>query len=1396
MNLTVEIINGIKDLINANDSLDDESKKFYLGQLDSGDNTNVLNSVERFIISISNSPVIKKIWSNHNIIDIIFICVHDKEDEYSVKKSLVFQNLGSQIDLNEFFSNDYVIEKIRKEGITDFNKIFNGFLDFFPEPLKSEFVEQHINEAGKSLRELSRLPESYFKRELSKQETFNAIFEELKKDVYCFEINETNERIIWNTYKEKISEMSLSYKLRFFQKVENKELKQEIFSYLSLNNEIENVDDYTARILVKYISQEDIYNLFLKCTKESEYDKYLGSMDSEHQLKALKFLISKKINVFKPVVFSALNTNVKERLIELNPGFASIEQLYELYKDTKDVKFMQQIKEKLMEEDQILVSQVLFEDDFIRFCSPQELDVFISKINGLKFLNFPEDNLINYNDAFLKKYIEQIVNFCQNNPNELIIVHFDKYKKYFTNAQQDIIINNIKLDNWLSEVLNNSEIFNFFVSLLKKKPEILNKFDLKGISLSISIKDELVNRIDELLIYFSEDNLELFYSDEVLAANEKLRNKFLESAKNNPNLINSKQKFRLFSIEERRKLIMTLPVKLILSLLNDNNPEFDYIAIVSKRLKDIIDYFNDQNLYHINNLISDVYIRLTSEEQEYFVNHLTNLNVLDALFKFLSHEEKQVEKEFVLSHIISTNRANMMKYIYNKSQDYFRTNSNRLDIKEYRNEDLQMLIDKADITMLMYILTYYNSDAIIKRIVELTRENYKNLLNPEILSILTNSLAKFPDQLKREMEQRYEQIVNENELYLSVVKPKAKNLSLLENLKFMYLFENNQLIGFKLEMFKKLLNKNPFVLTTLNPILFEDNIALMDEHFIDKTSKYEILQLQLEMIVKSNIGLSSFLKKASDYLLENEHYEAVYDKKISMLITYLANDKSKLKDYDFTQLDNLEDLINYILHDYTNTESVYIYGKPDEYFDYKRIEETNNFAIYDFTNQRISKCDELFYASKDLNEMKNMYFNKFLSISLYDAVKFKKKYMVHYDKVKEYSTSDAPLTFLEIIDTVISIDDPRLMKEIYEKSTKRYSLGDYLTIESIIQDSYTSEIAKSYIGRQKGNLVSKTYKDKEGNDVNIELTELFNDFGILVHSTCAYGEMPLLDNDYFISWNNNPNTTNHGICCSYITNSSYGTASVKGNGVMFGFLNINSHSIATYSPYDLATVNNGYNITSQYVPHYVTLEDMPNFTRHTHNEVDLERRNDTLENRFNCIQPDCIIILEEMSDEIKANSLKAYEDFKKHGVDLKLFYFDRTKNSLNEAEKIKTMMMEYYGTYDFNKLAELINIYESNLCSCTFIDGIDKDETFMTLSMEKLLADTISFIASTPIQTDRIKLAQSLEEVLDREQYKFNLLNDRNKKRARKFELYTPVIREQIRMLKGEGTNLESRKVM
>ena len=136
-----------------------------------------------------------------------------------------------------------------------------------------------------------------------------------------------------------------------------------------------------------------------------------------------------------------------------------------------------------------------------------------------------------------------------------------------------------------------------------------------------------------------------------------------------------------------------------------------------------------------------------------------------------------------------------------------------------------------------------------------------------------------------------------------------------------------------------------------------------------------------------------------------------------------------------------------------------------------------SFKITNFTEERINKCDELFTKTKDLEELKNIYLNMYLSMSLTEAKTFLKSYAQNYSKVAKYVQNDAPTKYIEILSSIININDVVTIKELYETTNFSYDMNDRFTIENTIKNAYHNSIIEEYKSKHNGTKVTKKFKD-------------------------------------------------------------------------------------------------------------------------------------------------------------------------------------------------------------------------------------------------------------------------------------------------------------------------------
>lgn len=1374
MNLSKSILDITLTEVMNDEVVTQETKDRLKELIDSNNTQEIERVILRNLIFFAKYSVVKEIYNNPIFMDacLSFMKTSNFRDTEQLLSRLeesidIKAFLNQELFINEFLKNDNLLSRLGR---------INGFFDNFQGSFGKELINKFLSKEEIDIFSLQRLPhdvvDSLLIDDIYKELIWHDVLERLLSGILVIDDSYIEEKI-WKTYHDRITLLSLKNKIDYFRSINNEELKNDIFKLLKFDENIDNISSYDLKYFIPYFTQNMLFN---KCisTDLNIITKFIQYLDTEHQIKMIYELDKLRVRLDK--YYYELNSEVKMHIFDKCCPLLNDYQIYRLYQETKNITCLEELKNRFLKSDDIMVN-VLYEDDFVNLLTDEEKEILSSKIPVKGHIKTPYD-VLKLNNYFFDIVKTKNVDYLCQHPDVITYMGVNELIDYYNISEQLELIKHREL-SWLKEILETEKKFNFFVNILHHDPKFLMDKDLSNLKIGF-VNNKLIDRLDEILPYFKEEQLYFFFDNEIINKHPKILELFKNTIPRQPNLLQSLNLLDYFTLEEQIALLRNMSIEHLNNIMNAGYlKQHSYILdILYERFNEYIDYINTPKLYGYID-VRDIYLLLGDLKKEALVSKITDLTTLEQLLLCIQNQQLYKDCEQVLKRII-----------FNYETLIGSDSIKKLNLSHYDNVDMQYFVTNSSLVSLIYTSNYYASKDIINEVMKRIKNDTTLLINEELFSHFNGFMDKLDQDNREYISNEINKLINNNSLYNSEYKNKLIDVSDVNKLEFLYLYNSGILQGNTKDVFNQLLEKNPFVLNSINSIMFDDNILSLGNAFVEKASKYPVFERQLKRQNNRDPKILEFLSQAGNYLLRNNISQLSFDKEISMIIEYLSSPKSKLKDYDFGLVNekNIEDIVNYILYEYENLIVVY----NPSYTVFKTINELYTLSIDNFTNERLKKCDQEFNKSINIDDKKNMYFNNYLSMSLSDARNFYKSYVVNYHKVVKYAENDLPIKFIELISKIIDINDPITLEEIYNTTTISYSMADRFMIEEIMQKAYFESLVHAYVDKQKGTQITKQFKDNGGNLVSLDMTELIDNFGIILHSTCAYGHMPLLDNDYFTSWNNNPNTENHGICCSYITNSSYGTAAVSGNGVIFGFTKLNNTSVSTYSPYDLATHNFGYNITCRHTPFYTTLNDISNFTRHTHNEVNLERRNYSIDTRFSCVQPDCIIIFEDMDENIKANSIKAYQDFKRHGINLKLIYIDRVKVAHNEASKLDAMIKEYTNNYDLKLLKEIINKYESNICGCDFI-GMGKKESlnlfdqhklFKTDIIKELLQDTIKYIIDIEDINERNIQILEFIKILEDEQYKFDLLDDFNKNRAHKFELNDENLKQQVEKLR------------
>lgn len=998
-------------------------------------------------------------------------------------------------------------------------------------------------------------------------------------------------------------------------------------------------------------------------------------------------------------------------------------------------------------------------------------------------------NLINNipYDIYINQYCDKYRSFDQQSL-ELKNIMYDKATKILEKndiklskisphiyKKNDMLALNLIKDHLTEEDLlllsiRNEYLNNYTLELLKNKPDFFKDIEIKDISkypvFNNKISEELFKKFLSIANYLDKEQLKIFFIPFYIENSSEIRNYYIYEVTKNPNLLSSLKDLNFFDEDISKNTLLTMNINKLMKLLlvgplklNENIKNI-LSEVIYKRIIDISTFINNEDNHSFickAPSLNLLFRFLEKEKQQEFISLINNYSFL---CRYLIDGTSQT-KDIIIERLIN---------LYNNDIEIdFMTDTPLF----FKDEDQINFFDKLSfpivINMACNSLKYSDLNnkeykKYIKYITSKIDKNFNALFDINIIIKLEELLIYLPidyqEKIKSYIDNKYNILKNKYPLLTEQI------ITYTEKANYILSIENEYINDATYNYVLDLLSKNKYLFNSMDFRLLIPNIMKMGNYFVDKTSRHPIIASKLLKIYTNNISKYNLILKLSNKI-RRENNDSIYDQKMEIIIDYLLrNDITISDELDDKSLYNIE---TYILDQYQNNNLKY-----------------KSLNINNYVHQKSILLDEEIKICNDIDALKDLVYQKHFCLSKQLVDEFLLGFAYNWNSVINLCETDLINQYLNTLNIINNTSDVKTLKSILKNATQ-YTISDYFNIKSMMVNTYNKAISIDIKNFSKG----KQNTIKINNNI-ISVEELSSNFGIFVHSTDAYGSMPLINNDYYESWNYNPNTKNHGICTSYITNSSYGTATVKNNGVMLGFTNITDNSVPIMAPYDLTTKNDGYTIKSRYKPFYARLKTISDYTRHTHNEISLERRVFN-ESGNSCLrQPDSIIIFEDMPLEIKENSIKAYEDFKKHGIELKIIYIDRVKTAKKEAIKLSILINEYEKNYNLELLAEIINIYECNICSCDFL-GIknknslklfDQHELFKTEQITKLLFNTVEYIKKIEDLNTRQKTFNQFINILNNEQFKFNLINDFNKKRKHTFDL----INENLKL---ELSNLE-----
>ena len=912
------------------------------------------------------------------------------------------------------------------------------------------------------------------------------------------------------------------------------------------------------------------------------------------------------------------------------------------------------------------------------------------------------------------------------------------------------ILNGTSIDDIIKNV-DDDKIYDYFLKKIKATPTLsitdVDKYSYSG----ITIKDP--TRFKTVYEHLDSKGKMLLVNDKTLEDalfTKEIKKLVIEE----PTLINSLPEKNLKNFFEK------MSKEEIMTLLPNTTPEL----LVKIYSKDILD--NSEKNIVKNILINKInsisgytqvsfFKLLDSEEKKQFLESLTRIDTFDLTDYVRCTDDDEMKKK-IFELYIEGRRKDGFKLPFSAVANTL--NANDLSIFE------QALDDKSFISYLIEC----NTDSLDEKIMERFKRNLGLFSNPNSEIVLQKMNDSTREEVVRTVKEKGSEIL------------KTFNLSKMENSDFLNVIGYSKLItaqelGYlnqkSCDVLQNIFIKNPNVLKTINIDLLNPETLEIGELFIEKMSRYQkeayqVIDLQKDSPEKFKI----FKILASE--LSNEDELSIYNEKLVLLLKYFE------KNDDIIEITPSE----------AKTYFDYIVGEHS-FFDegkfegMKTITDKITLGHYsdDYQKEFCDHLDNLFKNATTLEEKKNILITKMFGISTQEADCLLKTYysnlrLEDVEKCKELIGTES-IDFIFQLNNVFNINDESIIEQLYkiQQGDRKEILKVMSDLRKVYAKTYneqlkvTADLIEDRIARcTLTKPISEFNFDNfsgecivEINGKQIPIVEVPEEFNIMAHSTCAYGSMELVNNNYSDSWNYSDRTTNHGICCSYITDSKIGTANVRSKGVLLGFSGFSDESIQRMGPYDIYSRNDDIGSSSGKQPLFVPAQNVSTNTVNVYNEFVIERTElrDSAIAGYNNIQPDYVIVLEEWNDELKQNALKAAFDF---NPPLKVVYIDRKKVATNAAKKIDTILDSFSKTHNLSYFEEALNIHESTRTSFWYSkDIVDYKSVFPTSKISTSIENYLTYIKKFSEEVPEcnelyIGELERLKEIIQTEQFRFN----------------------------------------
>lgn len=577
------------------------------------------------------------------------------------------------------------------------------------------------------------------------------------------------------------------------------------------------------------------------------------------------------------------------------------------------------------------------------------------------------------------------------------------------------------------------------------------------------------------------------------------------------------------------------------------------------------------------------------------------------------------------------------------------------------------IIPELSMNNLVYLLSSNNNEIVqlAKEQIMQRFENGEHIFSGEnseldAFGVRVSAWQTAFSKLGKENIEKFKAILDRKERELKESNPRVYELLCkfptyigMDN--FLSCYENGSITLDKLELLEKLALENPNMLNTINFRIFDDEIFEMGEEFISRIAKFPNFSNKLINLAKNNPELFQIVKKHFTELEQTQTIQEALDIEYKILGYITRNAISIKGNIDFESLANCairnHEIIGNISIDYTENY--------EEEFE--------------------KECDKQYARNPILEEKKNILFNKYFGMSLYNAEDFFIRYIKNIDQI-QLQQQDIKDYIAEVA-RVLQVEDEAELDKIYYSARKMATPLQNIHFEYELRDAYTKTFVQALNETHNNLNGTEEVQYIEFQGEKIKQIKLNGKFNLLVHSTdSGFKEEKNIEKGILNAWKHQKDPSAHLASSCFMTQDFLGHVPANEKGVLAVFTSVNSKDLSLMGPSDINSHIRNYNYESG-DGMYMSAENLPYYSRRIYSEVPVERK-----------KPDYFLLFDDSSEEVVQNTYKAALEF---GVSV--CFIDKKEIVEQQIQNLKELMTQFKESGDLSILQNLVSTYETNV---------------------------------------------------------------------------------------------------